>query len=315
MAKAKIVTPSRIHITLIDLNGEIGRIDGGIGIALSEPKMVVEVEESEGLHVSGFLRERAKKVAEKVLKKLNLKGARINVKEAYEEHIGLGSGTQLSLAIAKGICEVYGIEKSVYDLARMVGRGGTSGIGVNAFNYGGFILDAGHSKKIKKDFLPSSASKAPPPKILIRYDFPWDVVLVIPKNKTKVYGGREVDIFRKYCPIPIEDVRKLSHIILMKVLPSIVEEDIESFGSAINEIQNIGFKKIEVQLQNNDVKNILKICQENSYGAGLSSFGPTIYCIAEKEIVDILKGDKRIEKIIVAKPKNKGADVYIRNVL
>ncbi len=305
----RVETPSRIHITLIDLNGSIGRIDGGIGIALKEPKIVVEIEKSSDFEVFGFLKERARKVAERVLGKLNLEGVRINVKEAYEEHIGLGSGTQLSLAIAKGICEAHGIERSVEELAKIVGRGGTSGIGVNAFHKGGFILDAGHSKKVKKDFLPSSASKAPPPKLLVRYDFPWDIILVFPKNKRKVYGDREVNIFKRYCPIPIEEVRKLSHIVLMKVLPSIVEEDIESFGEAINEIQNIGFKKIEVDLQNNDVKELLKLCQKYSYGAGLSSFGPTIYCIAEKEIVDFLKKDERIEKIIVTKPNNVGAKI------
>ncbi len=309
MRNVKIKTPSRIHITLIDLNGSIGRIDGGIGIALSEPNIVVEVERSDSLSVEGFLKERAEKIAKKVLEHFKLDGAKIKVLKAYEEHIGLGSGTQLSLAIATGICKVYGIEKDIEELAHIVERGGTSGIGVNAFAYGGFILDAGHSKKVKKDFLPSSASKAPPPKILVRYDFPWDIFLVIPKNKTKVYGNREVNIFKRYCPIPLEEVRKLSHVILMKVLPSIVEEDIEAFGSAINEIQEIGFKKIEVQLQNKDVKDILKICQKNSYGAGLSSFGPTIYCIAEKDIIEILKEDDRIEKIIFTKPNNKGAEI------
>ena len=38
----RIQTPSRLHITLIDLNGSYGRIDGGIGITLADPSFILE---------------------------------------------------------------------------------------------------------------------------------------------------------------------------------------------------------------------------------------------------------------------------------
>ena len=37
-----IKAPSRIHMSLIDLNGSYRRIDGGIGLALSEPQFILE---------------------------------------------------------------------------------------------------------------------------------------------------------------------------------------------------------------------------------------------------------------------------------
>jgi beta-ribofuranosylaminobenzene 5'-phosphate synthase len=74
----------------------------------------------------------------------------------------------------------------------------------------------------------------------------------------------------------------------MKMLPALVEKDISAFGESINDAQRIGFKKIEVELQNPGVRRLLKICQENSYGAGLSSFGPAIYSLVD--------GEKRILK-------------------
>ncbi|MHA1233313.1 MAG: beta-ribofuranosylaminobenzene 5'-phosphate synthase, partial [Candidatus Helarchaeota archaeon] len=40
----KISTPSRLHFGLIDLNGKFGRIDGGIGVSLNYPNVVLEVE-------------------------------------------------------------------------------------------------------------------------------------------------------------------------------------------------------------------------------------------------------------------------------
>lgn len=42
-----IRAPSRIHMSLIDLNGSYRRVDGGIGLALADPQFVLEVEKTE----------------------------------------------------------------------------------------------------------------------------------------------------------------------------------------------------------------------------------------------------------------------------
>ncbi len=38
MNMIKVVSPSRLHLTLIDLNAELGRVDGGAGITLESPR-------------------------------------------------------------------------------------------------------------------------------------------------------------------------------------------------------------------------------------------------------------------------------------
>ena len=70
----KIKTPSRIHITLVDLNGAIGRIDGGVGLALEEPNIKLIAKESENVVVSGnaINLERFKAVAGKMVELLSL---------------------------------------------------------------------------------------------------------------------------------------------------------------------------------------------------------------------------------------------------
>ena len=50
----KIETPSRMHITLIDENGELSRIDGGIGVSLEKPQVVMEGKLEGELVVEGF---------------------------------------------------------------------------------------------------------------------------------------------------------------------------------------------------------------------------------------------------------------------
>ncbi len=94
----------------------------------------------------------------------------------------------------------------------------------------------------------------------------------------------------------------------MKILPSILEKDIETFGSGINDIQKMGFKKIEVTLQAPAVRALMDTCRKYSYGVGLSSFGPAIYCIAkdEKGLKSAVKGRTGIT---VTRANNMGATI------
>jgi beta-ribofuranosylaminobenzene 5'-phosphate synthase len=303
-----IKTPSRIHMTLIDLNASLGRVDGGIGLALEEPFIEIEAVEASETSADGPLKERAESAAKKVIGALGIEGGvKIKIKDAYPQHVGLGSGTQVGLAAGTAVCKLYEKDIPAREIAKIIGRGGTSGIGVAAFESGGFILDGGHSKGEKTDFLPSSASRASPAPLLARYDFPdWKIALVMPKTENKVSGEREVDIFQKFCPIPIGQVERLSRLILMKVLPSVVEEDVSAFGEGINEMQKIGFKGIEVSLQSPEVRALMEECREYSYGVGLSSFGPAIYCIIEDEN-GFKNAIKDKAEIIITKANNVGA--------
>ncbi|MEE8403669.1 MAG: beta-ribofuranosylaminobenzene 5'-phosphate synthase family protein, partial [Candidatus Hydrothermarchaeaceae archaeon] len=215
-----VKTPSRIHMALIDMHASLGRMDGGIGLALEEPCVEIKAKKAEEVSVTGPLSERAKEAAGSVLNALGLStGVKIDVLNAYSQHAGLGSGTQIALAVGAAICKLYEKDVPVRELAMILGRGGTSGIGVAVFKSGGFILDGGHSVRDKRDFLPSSASTASPPPILARYNFPdWKIALVMPKVEREFAGAREVGIFQKFCPIPIGEVERLSRLILMKML-------------------------------------------------------------------------------------------------
>lgn len=305
----EITTPSRLHITLIDMNASLGRMDGGLGLALERPRIKLRAVKSSGITAQGPAKERYIEAAKRVMTHLGVRGGiNIIVEEAFPQHIGLGSGTQIALAAGSAVARLYGAELRVREVARIVGRGGTSGIGVAAFEGGGFILDGGHSLKVKKDFMPSSASRAPPPAVIARHDFPdWMLALIIPREGASFAGAREVDVFKKYCPISLAEVRRLSHVILMKLLPALVEEDIETFGEAINMVQRVGFKRVEVELQHPKVRKLLSIAQEHSYGAGLSSFGPVIYCLPKDEDKLLKNIPAKDAEVIFTRASNRGA--------
>jgi beta-RFAP synthase len=314
----KVVTPSRLHLTLIDLNAEIGRVDGGAGIALESPGLEVFATEADNIEIIGnsLLTGKMKKAVQALLPAG--KGIRLHIDHSLPDHVGLGSGTQAALSAAVAVNKIYGLGKSVRELAVAVGRGGTSGIGVAAFENGGFILDGGHKFKDKGAFSPSSASHVPPGPVLFRRDFPdWPIVLVMP-NGQGAHDTEEIDLFKKFCPIPLAEVQEICHVILMQMLPALVEEDLESFGKAINHIQTVGFKRREVELQSQSVLDIKDYMRDNgASGSGISSFGPVVY-----GIVGSFAEGKRLQQevqrmldesvggtVLLTKARNKGADV------
>lgn len=160
-------------MTLIDMNGEIGRVDGGAGLTLCSPNIRITAEEADVVSIEGLqgFADRMKKAVEALLPQG--KGIRINVQELYPAHVGFGSGTQSSLAAAAAVNEMYELGKSVRELSLAVKRGGTSGIGVTAFEKGGFIVDGGHRFKDKGGFMPSAASRVPPRASALQGGFSW----------------------------------------------------------------------------------------------------------------------------------------------
>ena len=101
-------------------------------------------------------------------------------------------------------------------------------------------------------------------------------------------GSKEKDIFRTHCPVPVDEVRALCHEILMRMLPGIVERDLDLFGSSVNAIQGLGFKKVELGLQPGEIRALLETVRSaGAAGAGMSSFGPTIYAIGDTDMQEI----------------------------
>jgi len=288
--RVTIRTPSRLHLTLIDMNGSRGRVDGGVGITLDDPGYVIEAERAEETGIiadDDALKARTLGILKSVCTKTGFEeGVQVRIHEAIPPHGGLGSGTQLSLAIATAISRLSGVP--IPDPSGLTGRGGTSGIGVRSFFDGGVIIDGGHrfgSGKEKESYLPSSASpdvKLAP--LIGRYEFPesWRIILCVPDLPPGANGEEERQIFQKRCPVPLTDVQELSHRILMQMIPSLVEEDMDQFGDAVNALRSVGFKKEELSLQPpvlHDILDYMSGC--GCAGAGMSSFGPALYAVTD----------------------------------
>src|SRR4030067_2255193 len=121
--KLIIKTPARLHLGLIDMNGDLGRLFGGLGVGIDHPNVIVEAQNSPNFVIKGQEVELANSIAQKFFSTYHLQPkAKTNVVEAIPPHIGLGSGTQLSLAIAVSLARLFGVKASVSELAVAMGR-------------------------------------------------------------------------------------------------------------------------------------------------------------------------------------------------
>jgi beta-ribofuranosylaminobenzene 5'-phosphate synthase len=287
-----IDAPSRIHLTLIEVHGGLGRVDGSVGLALEEPRLLLEASLSSRCRVRGgepWAEEVACDVAGRVLEGIRAQSpAAFTIREGVPRHAGLGSGTQLALSVGRALAVLHGREVPVRDLAQMAGRGGTSGIGTAAFEHGGFLVDGGHSfgpGREKQDFRPSSSSAGiPPAPVIARHDFPedWKVILAVPRTARGASGGREREIFRTHCPVDPGEVQAVCREVLVRMLPGIADRDLDLFAASVNRIQELGFKRVEVSLQDQAIRDLLPAMRAAGAScAGLSSFGPAVYAITD----------------------------------
>lgn len=328
----QIKTPSRLHITLIDLNGSYGRIDGGIGLTLADPGFILEAVPGDTQTTIEFAKTAGGSKEERTACQTKLlsaaekaaahyapgTGYHLTVHQLYPSHSGLGSGTQMALAAAKLIAELNDRHPQSIELAEITGRGGTSGIGVHAFDHGGFIADGGHSKKEKSSFMPSSVSTAKPACLIGRYHFPddWGVLLAIPAFGNRYNGAAETNIFQTHCPVPKTDVEQVSHLVFMNLIPFLLEHDIEAFGHALDQIQTVGFNKIEFTLQPPELTKLKNDMRDaGAYGVGLSSFGPTLFTVYDRANQDIVPATKELlgenGTIITTRAQNHGAELTL----
>lgn len=283
-----VITPSRLHFALIDLNGELGRIDGSIGLTLASPSVRVHADRARGWEVHGevppLILRRVHSILRWLQEERQLPGARLELRETIPLHVGLGAGTQLALGVARAVYGAYDLEWDTHAVAKSIGRGGTSGIGVTAFDSGGFILDGGHRFPAEKaSFLPSSAAKGVPlPPVLMRYVFPdWPVLLVLP-NCRHISGEDEIRRFQTLCPISPDTAERNCHIILMQLLPAILERDLDAFGESLNRLQEIGWKRVEHEAQGIIVGKTREfLLSHGAVGVALSSWGPTLAAFGE----------------------------------
>ena len=268
----RVAAPARLHLGFLDLNGGAdSRRYGSVGLGITGFSTVVNVSRSDRVDIDAEDDEYVARIAEAVLDCFQIRsGVRVEVEDCIPRHQGLGSGTQMALALGAAITGLYGIDAGVEELATATGRGRRSGVGMGVFKHGGFVVDSG---RVGGGRLPT---------LIFRHDFPeeWQFVLVLDEDARGISGTEEVQAFNSLPDMSVEASAAICQQVLMGMLPSIIEKDCRKFGASVSGIQaSIGeyFSTVQGGLFASDnVRQTLEFLLENkAMGIGQTSWGPT----------------------------------------
>ncbi|NPA23832.1 MAG: GHMP kinase [Crenarchaeota archaeon] len=315
--RVAVRAPSHVHLGNFDLNGEYGRLFGTIGFTLEEPHVEIEVERGDHdvIEEPHGYRSLIAEVVEKCREKFKITyPLSIKVRKAFRRGVGLGLTTSLTLAIVYAISRVEGKDIDVIEIAPEFGRGTVSALGTYAFKLGGMIVDAG--------FRIGNIGRVPP--LIYRGEIPrrWHFIVAVPNRvpeKVVEIKRREHEILNNLPKMSPETSGKLCRIVLTQLIPSVEEEDIETFGKAITEFSRTAGEYWapfqEGTYCTKEVEKGIKIMlEEGCTGAAQSCWGPTFYGVADsyracERVKKRLKEELNIEEIYITHVDNTGARI------
>ena len=340
---------ARLHFGFCNLSLSHERLYGAVGLALAEPRVEIGVTRAESLSVevedgavaavgdrsaavgdrstaavSNALHDDVREYATTAVDLLGVPGAAISVHASLPRHAGLGSGTQLAATTLAAIARAYDRDPTVRERAPDLGRGGRSGIGVAAFETGGFVLDAGHPTARFTTDRPADGEWRVPP-VVARHPVPddWRFLLVGPDADPGRNGESEDASMRAAVERADPGLAdRIAGIVTRQVLPAIAEGRAEAFGSAVASMGRLNgawYTDEQGGVYRPPVGDVVTSLSTSPavFGAGQSSWGPTVYGVTDVDRADAAReaGERALEaagiggSVAVVRATNEGARV------
>jgi beta-ribofuranosylaminobenzene 5'-phosphate synthase len=312
-AAVDVFAPARLHLGFLDVSGTLGRQFGSLGLTIDGIGTRIRLSRASVQSDPAPVPERASRLLASLLECHGELGPlQFSLSDSIPEHVGLGSGTQLALAIAAGVAALAGERVSGRSLAQFAERGARSGIGIGAFDAGGFLVDGG-----------KGPGDEPAP-IIARMDFPeaWRLILIFDHGRRGLFGDAEKEAFRALPGFPADAAARLCHLAMLRLLPGLAQAEFGPVADAIGEISaRVGDHFAPVQggrFASPRVALVLGWLHEAGVtGIGQSSWGPTGFALmpSEAEAVQMrdalanrFGGDAQLSFKICA-GRNRGAEI------
>jgi beta-RFAP synthase len=258
---------------------------GGAGLMVQAPGVQVRAEPAAAWSAEGPLADRALAFAQQFISTLPTENAcdkprpqRLVVEHSPPEHAGLGTGTQLGLAISRALALAYGLDEAdAVTLAGRIGRGQRSALGVHGFARGGFLVEGG---KRRRDAVAPLVAWAAFPE-------PWRVVLVLPPWGPGLHGDAEAQAFAHLGePQALTATDALCRLVLLGLLPALAEQDLPAFGEALygfNRRAGEAFRQVQggIYAHARSAEVVAFVRRQGIRGTGQSSWGPAVFAIVE----------------------------------
>jgi beta-ribofuranosylaminobenzene 5'-phosphate synthase len=274
----RVMSSARLHMGFFDMHGGLGRRFGSIGLSIQSPQLQVSVRRAEQWQAQGEDSQRAMQIAQTLMANTPHSNANqvaeIQVEQAIPAHAGLGSGTQLALAIGAALNRLFNLKLSLAQIAQLTQRATRSGIGLGTFELGGLIVDGGRA----------DGTLVPP--VISRMHFPdWPILLISQPGFLGVHGQTETQAFQALPPFSESVAQTLCREVLMRAMPALQEKNLEQFGLAIQQLQAAcgdyfapaqgGHRYASPQMR----EALTMLQQQGVVCFGQSSWGPTGFAI------------------------------------
>ena len=329
----EVRTPARLHLGMLSFGVPTVRSFGGVGVMLDRPGVHVRMQRSEQLTARGPMSERAIGFAKQCVRAWGLDqraACAIEVVSTPRAHVGIGSGTQLALAVAAGMRHLYRTPASpeghgeeedpaqhewafdtpdALELARAVGRGKRSCVGVYGFSRGGLIVEAGRyvlsNQPAPSGIQPQSPEHLESGSIAggyvvagedvveygpmvarVRLPSAWRCVIIIQRDSLGLHGEPEKAAFGKLPPVPLEISAELSRLALMDLVPAAVEGKFTEFSDAVYRYGLLAGKPFEQESLKlphaASTADVIELLGELGVrGCAQSSWGPAVMACCE----------------------------------
>jgi len=284
--------PGRLHLGFLDPGATLGRRFGSIGLVIDGfetavgigPAMTDRVSRSGAVDDAAGDAELARAVVHlAALRERTGQRAPLHLHLArwLPAHAGFGSGTQLALAVGRAFALWHGLELPAVTLARWLGRGLRSGVGIAGFERGGLLVDGG----------PSPGGDAAP--LLAGLPFPsaWRCVVVLDARHRGLSGAREKEAIATLPALPQAAAADICHQVLMRLLPAAASGEFEPFARGLSHIQQVLGEHFAPAQQGSaytsaGVGRLMDWVVARAAvpaGVGQSSWGPTGFAIVESQ--------------------------------
>ena len=305
-----ITTGARLHFGPLSIGAPTGREFGGWGLMIDGPQcgVVCEYSPTDEIQCSAEIRKRVEQIRDVVRQRAtDSRPLKIAVKSEIPGHLGLGSGTQLGMAVSAAVSQLLQKSFSLEVLAQMSGRGSRSAVGIYGFSSGGLLVDAGHWRDgslgaiVSQKLVPSE----------------WRFLLISPSGRTGLAGALEKSAFQKLPPMTDELSGRLCRILLTEILPAVDQNDFATFAAALTEYsERVGryFAPIQNGVFSWPVPDsLLSIVREHRLGVAQSSWGPTLaiacpneHAAAEaaEQLRNTSENDGLLLNVRMTKPRN-----------
>lgn len=328
--RATVSTGARLHVGFGNLSLAHERLYGGVGLALAEPRVQLSSTPAETVtcraDCGGVDTESVRAYATTACELLDVSGVELAVESTLPRHAGLGSGTATALATLAAVARSHDREVRPRERAPALGRGGRSGVGVAAFERGGFVVDAGHPTE-RFTTQPPSKGDWTVPAVLARHALPtdWRVVLALPDAEQGRHGSDEDDSMRAVVesadPSVADDLAALT---VRRLLPAAAEGRLGAFGDAIAEFGRLNgawYADEQGGVYRPPAGRVVEELRESPAvaGVGQSSWGPAVYALTDVDRADAAQRAAREAldaagsdgDVLVTRPRNEGAIVEV----